>query len=245
MVSNDFEDYDQLSSEKLRELTNKDAEAIQIARTGLQQKCRTTLVYSAISSAHLDQLAAIKHLAFAFVAEGRLAGMENRPGDAVKSYLDAIRLGNESPRGGIIIDQLVGLAIKAIGTSHLQKLVDQLDAKSCRETAATLKTLDAQRQTWNEVMQQESAWSHRTFTGPRYELVRLVMRNSLNKNLQKAEEKFKKGETQTRQLIIGLAARAYELDKGHRPASLADLVPDYLKAIPQDPSTGTNMVYSP
>ncbi len=29
------------------------------------------------------------------------------------------------------------------------------------------------------------------------------------------------------------------------PASLADLVPDYLKTIPQDPFTGTNMVYSP
>jgi hypothetical protein len=47
------------------------------------------------------------------------------------------------------------------------------------------------------------------------------------------------------QLIIDLASRAYELDKGHRPANLADLVPDYLKAIPQDPFTGTTMVYSP
>jgi competence protein ComGC len=46
-------------------------------------------------------------------------------------------------------------------------------------------------------------------------------------------------------LIINLAARAYELDKGHRPASLNDLVPDYLKTIPQDPSTGKNMDYSP
>jgi hypothetical protein len=35
------------------------------------------------------------------------------------------------------------------------------------------------------------------------------------------------------------------LDKGHRPANLNDLVPDYLKAIPQDPLTGTNMVHLP
>ena len=49
----------------------------------------------------------------------------------------------------------------------------------------------------------------------------------------------------TSQLLIDLAARAYELEKGHRPASLADLVPDYLKAIPQDPVTGTNMVFPP
>jgi len=44
----------------------------------------------------------------------------------------------------------------------------------------------------------------------------------------------------TRQLLIDLAARAYELDKGQSPANVADLVPDYLKAIPQDPFTGTN-----
>ena len=49
----------------------------------------------------------------------------------------------------------------------------------------------------------------------------------------------------TRQLLIDLAARAYELDKGQSPANVADLVPDYLKAIPQDPFTGTNLVYSP
>jgi hypothetical protein len=45
--------------------------------------------------------------------------------------------------------------------------------------------------------------------------------------------------------LINLAARAYELDKGKPPESLADLVPDYLKAVPQDPFTGTNMIYSP
>jgi hypothetical protein len=37
----------------------------------------------------------------------------------------------------------------------------------------------------------------------------------------------------------------YELEKGPRPASPAGLVPDYLKAIPQDPLTGKDMVYSP
>ncbi len=45
--------------------------------------------------------------------------------------------------------------------------------------------------------------------------------------------------------MIDIAARAYELEKKQPPASIADLVPDYLKAVPQDPLTGTNMVYSP
>jgi competence protein ComGC len=62
---------------------------------------------------------------------------------------------------------------------------------------------------------------------------------------RKTKEKFQQQQIKTRQLMVDLAARAYELDKGKSPASLADLVPEYLKAIPQDPFTGTNMIYSP
>jgi hypothetical protein len=245
MVTSNVWNFDKMERAELRTTAQNNLNALQLARSGLQEECQVTLDYSPTVGTHFAQLMDMKHLAQALAAEGRLAEMENRPTDAAKSYLDVISLGNKSARGGILIDHLVGIAIEAIGTSHLQKLVDQLDAKTCRETTATLEALDAKRQTWNEVMQQESAWSHRTFTGLRYELLRLVMRNSLNKSLQTAEERFKKVETQTRQLIIDLAARAYELDKGHRPASVTNLVPDYLKAIPQDPLTGKNMVYSP
>jgi hypothetical protein len=246
MVSDNTGDFNEMKSEELRGLVAKNSGALQAARTSLQEDCAVPLQFSeSYMSRHLLELADYKRLAQAFVAEGQLAGMENRPGDAAKSYLDAVRLGNKSAHGGVLIDQLVGTAIEAIGTSYLQKLVDQLDAKTCHETAATLETLDAQGQTWQQVVQQEKAWSYRSYTGLRYGLVRLVMHNSLNKNLQKAEQRYKKQQSKTRQLIIDLVARAYELDKGHRPASLADLVPAYLKAIPQDPLTGKNMVYSP
>ena len=245
MVSNDFENYDELSSTKLGELINKNAKALQTARTGLREKCQVTLDYSAASSAHLDQLMALKRLAFAFAADGRLAEMEKRPADAVQSDLDMIRLANESARGGVIIDQLVGIAIEAISVRQMQVLVDQLDTKTCRETAATLETLDSQRQTWDEVMRQERDWSHRTFPGIRYQLSAIIMHNTLNKAYQTAEQNFEKQQFKTRQLMLEFAARAYELEKGQPPASAADLVPDYLKAIPQDPLTGTNMVYSP
>ena len=245
MVSNEFGDYDELSLPGLRELVKKNTEAFQIARTGLQQGCRVPLDYSVDQSKHLDELAALKRLALAFVAEGRLAEKENHPADATRFYLNTIDLGNESVRGGVIIDQLVGTAIEAIGTKNLQRLVRQLDAKSCRETATALESLDSQRQTWNQVMQQERDWSRRTFPGIRYEFARLMMHNSLNKAYQNGEQKFENQQSKTRQLMVDFAARAYELDKGHPPASLADLVPDYLKAVPQDPLTGTNMVYSP
>ena len=241
MIASNVPDYEKMDQEQLRVLVENNSNALQLARSGMQQQCRVSLQFSP-SYLNLDDMSGLKRLALAFAAEGWLAEMENRPGDAARSYLDTIRLGNESARGGVLIDQLVEIAMEAVGTSHLQKIVDRLDAKSCRETVAALETLDAQRQSWNEVIQQEDGWSRRTFTSLSYRIYRPLLSKMTREAFQKAERKFKEQQLKTRQLLIGLAARAYELDKGHRPASPADLVPDYLKVVPQDPATGTNIV---
>ena len=239
-------DFNEMRLEDLRTQTAKNSGALQAARSSLQEDCAVPLQFSEnYMSRHLPELANFKRLAQAFVVEGRLAEMENRPGDAVKSYLDVIRLGHKSSRGGVLIDQLVGTAIEAMGVSNLQKLTDQLDAKTCRETAATLETLDAQRQTRTEVMQQERAWSRRAYPGIKYKWVKLVMSSSLNKAYRAGERKFNKQQLMTRQLLVDLAARAFELENGHRPASVTNLAPDYLKAIPKDPVSGTNLVLTP
>ena len=245
-VADDPGDYNQLNEQQLSELVATNAEALHWLRAGLSNECRVPVQFSQTYMAnHLNELAGFKRLAQILAAEGRLAEIEGRPGDAARSFLDAIRLGIESLRGGVVIDQLVGAAIEHIGTDGLGKNAGQLDAKTCRETAATLETLDYQRQTWQQVVQQERDWSRRTFPGMRNEFVRVMTRNSLNEAFQNGESKFNNQQKRTRQLTVDLAARAYELDKGHPPASVADLAPDYLKTIPQDPFTSTNLVYSP
>jgi hypothetical protein len=246
MLSADTSDYYETNVDQVRKVALADGAALSLARAGLSNQCRVPLQFTvSYISNHLSDLAGLKRLAQALIAEGRLAEVENRPGDAAKSYLDTIHLANASSHGGVLIDELVGMAIEAMGTSHLQALIPRLDAKSSRYAAAALEVLDSQKQTWNEVMQQERDWSRRTFRGTRYELVRFMSRKTLNQAYQMAELKFEEQQSKTRRLIIELAARAYQLDKGHPPASLTDLVPDYLKAIPQDPLTGTNMVYTP
>ncbi|MGD0744729.1 MAG: hypothetical protein ABSA45_06200 [Verrucomicrobiota bacterium] len=245
-VTADAGDYHEMDEAQLGELVARNAEALQRLRAGLSNQCRVPVQFSqTYAENHLNELAAFKRLAQVLAAEGRRAEMEGHPGNAAKSYLDAIHLGNESARGGVVIDQLVGTAIEHIGTDGLQEIAGQFNAKSCRETAATLETLDSQRQTWNEVMQQERDWSRRAFPGVRNEFFRLMTRNSLNQAFQQAEEKFNQQQERTRQLTVDLAVRAYELDIGHSPASMADLVPVYLKAVPQNPFTGTNMSYMP
>jgi len=244
MASTNSGNDDPTSHQQLLETTLANAKALELARAGLNKECRVPLQFSeTYIGAHLSVLADIKRLAKAFLVEGKLAEIESRPNDAAKSYLDAMRLGVESARGGVLIDQLVGTACEALGTRNLQKLAGTLDGKTSHDAAEVLERLDTDRQTWNEVMRQENDWARRTFSSVRYEFARLMTRKSLEQSLQRAKQKFHAQQLKTRQLMIELAARAYALDKGRPPASLADLLPDYLKAVPQDPLTGKDMSY--
>ena len=66
--------------EELRKLVAKNSDALQAARANLQEDCAVPLQFSQdYVSRHLPELADFKRLAQAFVAEGRLAEMENRP----------------------------------------------------------------------------------------------------------------------------------------------------------------------
>ncbi len=191
--------YDQTNEQQLAELVATNAEALRLLRAGLSNQCRVPLQFSEnYMTRHLNDLTSFKRLAQILAAEGRLAGMEGRPADAAKSYLDAFRLGTESARGGILIDELVGIAIEAIGIQCLQKLVDQLDAKSCREAAATLETLDARGQSWKEVMQQERDWSRRTYPGCAVRTCQIDGTQFLEQSPQKAEDKIQQAANEGR-----------------------------------------------
>jgi hypothetical protein len=108
-----------------------------------------------------------------------------------------------------------------------------------------LETLDRQRQPWSDVLEQERAWSRQAFPTVKERLTAYIFWGSQRRAESRAEQKFKGQQQKARRLTIDLAARAYRLEKGRRPSSLAELVPDYLKAVPQDPVAGTNRDYPP
>jgi hypothetical protein len=244
MVSDNASDYVTMSEEELRAFVRKNAEALKLARVGLGRGCRVPLEYSATSTTNLYNLPLIKRLAQAMTAEGRLAEMENRPADAAEAYLAVIRLGCAMSQGGLIIDSLVDIAIESIGTTGMQRLAPTLDAKQCREAAAALELCEARRDPTEVIRAQERAWARRTW-GFKGQIAGLFTFKTLRQIEQKWVSKANAQQTRTRSLLVQLAARAYELEKGERPKSVADLVPAYLKTIPQDPATGTNLAYHP
>jgi hypothetical protein len=242
MITDDFSDSDKIGEQKLRTLMTNNSVALQLARVGLTRQCRPPMDYSPTNNALLTGLSGMKRLALALAAEGSLAELENRRGDAAESYLTIIRLGTEVGRGGPMINSLVGIAIETIGAAKMEKLMPALDAERCQEVASALEAAEARQESAAAVLEQEREWVRRVY-GFKGVVTRLILFKSIRKAEQGWTARLAAREIRERRLIIDLAARAYEAEKGQRPGSVGDLVPGYLKSIPQDPLTGTNMNY--
>jgi hypothetical protein len=242
MLADKTSDFATMSEPDLRVLVEKNADALKLARTGLSRACQVPLDYSHPNLSYFTNLAKCKYLAQGFAAEGRLLELGSRPTDAANSYLAVIRLGIATSQGGLLIDSLVGIAIEAIGTARLEKLAPSLDAKQCSEAAAALESCEGQREPTQNVLARESLWARRAY-GLKGQIGRLVNFKSIKQMEKGVVSRLTAQQTREQVLLIQLASRAYELEKGERPRTLGELVPAYLKAIPQNPVTGTNMAY--
>jgi len=239
MVSSNSWHYENLNGDDLQQTAAANADALALARAALSNQCQVPLQYTmAYITNHVNDFIALRRLARAFAVESRLAEQEGRFRDAARADLDTIHLGIETAQGGVLLDQMVGTAIESIGTDDLQKLVDRLDSDTSRETASALQILDAQAQSWAQVVQQEKNWSRRTFPGMRYRLMELIASGTMKQNLQKAELKFKDQEARRSQLVI-------DLEKGRPPANPTDVAPADLNTLPPAPAANTNPAPAP
>lgn len=239
-------DVTRASAEQLREYLAKNGGALKLIRQGLTKECRIPNEFSTNYLA-LRSLADVKKLVWLLKADGRLAELEHRTNDAARTYLEAIRYGQESCRGGVLIDRLVGIACEALGMSWLQKVAGALDANTCRKTAKELQEIDRRREPVAVVLRNERKWIRRNFTFRQrvQAMISMAALNPVKRVEQDSVKKCTQIELQLKRLMVEFATRAYELDHGQHPKSLNELFPDYLDAIPVDPTTGTNLTYLP
>jgi hypothetical protein len=246
MLATNNSDFYKMDAEELRELSRQNTEALRLVRIGLSRECRAPLVSDQHTDpSHLTILVSTKALAQALSAEGKLAELEHRNADAARAYVDAMRLGHEAARGGPLIDGLVRLAIEGIGSTGLQSVATNLNAAECRGVIATLETIGKKEESFADVMKNEKEWVRRNFSSYQRTVgnfMRLFNIGSIKQAMLKAEQKFQTQGQRRGVLLIGIAARAYELEKGQPPKTALELVPDYLKKVPTDPIGRTNMV---
>lgn len=243
-VANGVGEHPSLSLEELRIFVAAHSEALALARTGLSRTCA---VPASLFLDDFSQMSYIlmgqKRLAQLLVAEGRLAELEDRPVAAARSYLDAVRLGQEISRGGFVINRLVGIACSAIGMSPLGGLAPQLDCEQLKTVVAELEAVDQASVTWNEVWAAEKVFMRNEVRKQPFSLAWFTEWRGFRASIRKGKAKHDESAARIRLLATELALRCYVEETGKPPTALAELVPDYLRAVAADPFSERPLIY--
>jgi hypothetical protein len=239
-------DFQALDRGSLSDLVSTNAESLRLLRLGLTRQCVMPMSLALTNAAGwVTQLAAMKGLVQLLAAEGRLREMEDQPARAARSYVDAMRLGNEMSRGGVLITRLIGIACEAIGCRALANFVPRLGREDARVVLAELERVDAGRVPWAEVRQNERYYCFHQNAGHFNPILGAVGWWQTCGIMDGAETKHRMIMARERLLSAELALRCYQSEQGHPPVRLDDLVTNYLSRVPQDPFTTLPMIYRP
>ena len=226
-------------------VVERNREALKTARAGLARSSLVPLPLQRDLQSHMDQMAAIRSLGRLFVAEGRLAHEDGQIAAAARSYIDAVRLGHECMRGGLLIDSLVGLAIESTGLQGLADLASMLDDAELQDVLLRLVEVEQRREPFDDILATERVWQRIAI--PWRERVMLDISGQGSKLLQpaidSADAAYKRGQAKLRLLILDLAVRRFSQDRGSFPESLVDLEPRYIPAMFNDPFGQKTFVY--
>jgi hypothetical protein len=231
---------------------------------GLAKPCQVPVAWSDPQStwfcANVSDCQSFRELAHALCAQARLAELEGRIDDAVGAHLETIRLGEACSRGGLSFDLCVGDCIVGIGHNGICRLRKSLSKRQCATLIPVLTDLMVREGPLEERLEREAAWNDNA-RGWMGRLLRAIMAiagsdeegvyrrigllatgkmQTLREGLMQARDRHL---AEMRLLICDLAIRAYALDRGHNPAKLTELVPDYLPEAPKDPFSGGQLVY--
>lgn len=110
LVKGKAPDFKTAGQDEIRAFVEANQEALSLLRLTLKLECRVPVDYSLkYAKVQPQRHQAIRQMARLLMAEGRLAEAEQRVADAVHSNLDLIQLGQNTTRGGLFLDFLVGM----------------------------------------------------------------------------------------------------------------------------------------
>jgi hypothetical protein len=277
-------------------LLQQNAGALQSLHQGFAYEYRNPPIRSLLTPT--PQFAAFRRVSRLLALQNQVRAAQNDWGAAAESALDAIRLGEDTPRGAGLMAQFVGIACESIGQRPMWNAVEHLNAAQSRTAIQRLETMMDRHFSYADTIREEKWTGQGTleyvfrnvqarriladangFVGVdgtnsdrlRVALYLLYGKKRVLKNYTEFMDAVAEGvrkpyavkqppltlpsdpinqliypvfdnarfsevkaETQNRLLLVALALRAYRLEHGHYPASLAELTPGYLKQVPDD-----------
>ncbi|HUR46995.1 MAG TPA: hypothetical protein VMZ27_14045 [Candidatus Saccharimonadales bacterium] len=231
-----------MSADDLRVIVGEHAGVLTRARQGLAQECRMPLDYSpgALTNT-FDGLALSKTLGLLLREEGRLAERNMDYARAFQCYLDTLQFAAKRFRGGLIIHKMVGAELAKPAAAHIDALVPNLNAEQCRKGVVVLLQLDQAEESSEAVLQRDYLWARRASKLSSLQTMLTRILPQFRKTRAGLAVKLELNTILHRDLLIRLATRAFELERGKRPLQVSELVPQYLPAVPRNPTTGAEL----
>jgi hypothetical protein len=230
-------------------LVEANRDALAMARRGLDRPFQVPVVHDLNElNRQMPEFSAIRESARALLAEGRLAEHQDRLDDAVRAYLDVVRLGDAMSHRVAMIAHQMGRFIEYLGLSGLRDLRTHLTADEVRRLIGTLQALAREREAVAAVIRREHQFMdsnvNKMGLGMR---VMYPLSGALGKEKARAmsmlTQNDRRAELFHHLLLADLAVRLYQLEHGTAPASLDALSPAILESVPIDPYSGKPLIY--
>lgn len=217
------------------------AQTIDLLKSALRMECAVSTRPTVNNPQSTKNLVSTKRAAQCFVVAGKVAEADGHPYLAAGSYLNAIRVGAFGMKDGVLIDRLVATACEVMGTRPLSNVVEKLSARECREVIEALEEIDQKREPLEKTWRNEREFIRQESRSITHQFAVLFSFRSRQRVLDASQLKVETAILHERELMMALAARAFELEKGKPPERMEQLVPELLKTIPQDPTTKSNL----
>jgi hypothetical protein len=178
----------------------------------------------------------LRSVARALCAEGMLADAEGRHDDAVRSYLDIVRLAPATANGGLIVHDLVGNALAGIGLTQLTDVLPRLGKDELTVVGDELAAIAHSREPVESFHERDAIFDRLAFYWPGRLWAWSDQKMSTAVTYKPyAMQARSRHDAHLRLILTEAAVRRWVLQHGAPPESLESLVPEFLSAVPLDP----------
>jgi hypothetical protein len=228
------------TEQELQQASDELAAVFDQVRRGLKHPAMTSPTYT-MDDIRMDDFMSFRTMARGFDAQGRWLLKSGDSGQAVDVFIDGARFGVQMAKGGVMVNDLVGLACTGVAMKGLYLSRQEIPPENITRTISVLKQLETERDLAEDFLYRDKVWSQRW--GGWYSHLMVILSKVSDEDWDSAEmyAQARARELATLRLLqLELALRLYKHDQGQHPESLDELVPKYIEAVPLDPMSPTN-----
>lgn len=210
--------------------------AIERVEVGLPLETMRLLDYSLNSELAFNEIQPTRDLSRALDAAGRLAEVEGDYEQSLRWHLNGVKHGFASRRGGLTVDDLVGVACTGIGLAGVFEIRQHLNSQQCAEVIDAINELIVRAEPFADVAYRDRVWTQRAMGWMAHLSQLLDPEDHSGASYEWARQLEL---AKCRLLMAELALVAFENEHGRLPDSPQELLSDMLPAMPIDPLSPT------